>query len=189
MKKLAVVLLAIVCCVVLADSVYAVALQKGETVYVRSNLHVDGNTIFWHNMSIFRRIIPVGTPVKIEKSVGGRIVFNTPDSNKTYRVVADSKQWDKFFVKNKSEIGLDTVSPGKKGEIDKGKVSIGMTKQEVYASRGCPAYLAWGKTTEQSSFDSIMKSDKWYYMTNSRGHDLMVTFQNGNVVKIGGFEK
>ncbi|MDP3696879.1 MAG: hypothetical protein Q8R55_02495 [Candidatus Taylorbacteria bacterium] len=189
MRKLAFVLLAVVCCVSFIGSVYAAALEKGEMVYVRSNLHADGNVVFWHNMRIFKTVIPVGTEVKIERSSGGRTTFVTVDTTKTFRVVADTNQWDKFFVKERREIGLDRLSSSTKTKVENGEVVNGMTKEEVYASKGCPAYIAWGKTTEKKSLADIMQSDKWYYMNNSRGHDVMVTFENGAVVKTGGFEK
>ena len=64
-----------------------------------------------------------------------------------------------------------------------------MTKEAVYASKGCPAYYAWGKKTENYSINKIMRSDKWYYMTSSRERDVMVTFNNGVVVETGEFEK
>ena len=189
MRKLAFVLIAVVCCVSFIGSVYAAELQKGDMVYVRSNLRADGSTIFWHNMRIYKNLIPVGTEVKIHSCVGSRISFIVPDGKTTYRIVASANQWDKFFVKNKSEIRLDRVSSDTRSKIENCEVVNGMSKEEVYASKGCPAYLAWGKTTERSSLTDIMQSDKWYYMNNSRGHDVMVTFQNGVVVKTGGFEQ
>ncbi len=189
MNKLALALLAVVCCVSFIGSVYAATLEKGAVVYVRSNLHADGGTIFWHNMRILKTVVPVGTEVKIEKNSGARTTFVVVATNKTFRVVADADQWNKFFVRNKNEIGMENLSSDKRAEIEKGAVTVGMTKGEVYASKGCPAYMAWGKTTEKKSFDQIMQSDKWYYMNNSRGHDVMVTFVDGVVAKTGGFEK
>ena len=189
MRKLALVVLAVVCCVSFIGSVYAAALERGEMVYVRSNLHADGNTILWHNMRLYKTLIPVGTEVKIDRSAGWRTTFVTVDTNKTFRLVADANQWDKFFVKDKKEIGLERLSSDKKDQVEKGDVVVGMTKEEVFASKGCPGYIAWGKKTEKNSLNEIMQSDKWYYLTNSRGHDVMVTFANGVVVKTGGFEK
>ena len=189
MKKLALVLVAIVCCVSFIGSAYSSELVKGEAVYVRSNLHVDGNKIAWHNMRIFKTVIPVGTEVKIKGVMGGLITFVTTDTNKTYYVYADSRQWDRYFVKYKKDIGLENLSADKKDQVEKGGVVAGMSKEEVYASKGCPAYIAWGKTSEKNSLAEIMQSDKWYYMNNSRGHDVMITFGNGVVVKTGEFEK
>ncbi len=189
MKKLALMFLVVICCLSFIGSTYAAILEKGETAYARSNLRADGNTVFWHNMRIFKNLIPVGTEVKIEKSTGGSIGFIRIDTKKTYRIAADSNKWDKFFVKDKKEIGLEKLSPDKKEQVENGGVVAGMTKEEVYVSKGCPAYIAWGKTSERKSFAEIMQSDKWYYMNNSRGHDVMVTFANGIVVKTGGFEK
>ena len=189
MRKLALAVLVVVCGLGFIGSVYAAALEKGETVYTRSNLRLDGNTIFWHNMSALRGRLPVGTEAKIEKCTGGSIVFVTNDTNKSYRIAANSGKWNKFLVKDKKEIGLDGISSDKRSQIENGEAAAGMTKEAVYASRGCPAYIAWGKTSERKTFDDIMKSDTWYYMANSRGHSTMVTFADGIVAKTGGFEK
>jgi hypothetical protein len=189
MKKLVLVLLAVVCGVSFMGSAYAAVLAKGDIAYVRSNLHAEGSKIFWHNMRVFKNVIPVGTEVTIKGCTGNLITFVTNDTNKKYYLYADSKGWNKYFVKDKNEIGLNNISSDRRSQIDNGDVIDGMTKEEVYVSKGCPAYIAWGKTTEKKSFDEIMQSDKWYYMTNTRGHDVMVTFANGAVVKTGGFEK
>lgn len=189
MKKLALVLLAIVCCISFIGNTYAEALIKGDVAYVRSNLRAEGSKIVWHNMSSLKELIPVGTEVKIKGISGGLITFVTNDTNKTYYIYADSSKWNKFLVKDKKDIGLDGLSADQKTKVENGDVSLGMTKQEVYASKGCPAYRAWGKTTERDSLDDIMQSDKWYYNVSSRGHDVMATFENGVVVKTGGFEK
>ena len=189
MKRLALVLLAIVCCISFIGSVYAAPLVVGDKVYVRSNLRADGYLIVWHNMRLLKTVIPVGTEVKIEKVTWGVIEFLPTNTKKVYKVMADSNKWDKFFVKDKNDIGLEKLSSDKKDQVEKGDVVAGMTKEEVYASKGCPAYIAWGKTTEKNSLAEIMQSDKWYYMNNTRGHDVMVTFANGVVVKTGGFEQ
>jgi len=185
MKKLAFVLLVAVCCVSFISNTCAAALQKGDIVYVRSNLHANGGTIFWHNMKMYKTIIPAGTEVKMSS----RTTFVTVDTNKSFTVVANADQWDKFFVKDRNEIGLDKLSSDMKTTIDNCEVTNGMTKEEVYASKGCPAYIAWGLKTKDKSFADIMQSDKWYYNFNARGQDVMVTFQNGVVVKTGGFER
>ena len=189
MKRWALVLLVIVCFVSFMGSTYAAVLAQGDMVYVRSNLHVDGSKIFWHNMCSYRELVPVGTEVKIKGVSGDVITFVPTNAKKTYYVYADSNKWDKFFVKDKKEIGLEKLSPDRKGQVENGEVVNGMTKEEVYASKGCPAYLAWGKKTFKISFNEIIKSDKWYYMTNRHGQDVMVTFENGVVIKTGGFEK
>ena len=189
MKKLALVLLTVVCCISFIGSIYAAELAKGETVYARSNLRAEGNVVVWHNMKSEKTLILAGTELKIVSSGGERTMFTMVGSNKQFALKADAKQWDKFFVKDRNEIGLDKFSPDVKAKVMNCDVDKGMTKEEVYVSKGCPAYWAWGNKTERSSLNEIMRSDKWYYMTSSRGHDVMVTFANGVVVKTGAFEK
>ena len=189
MRKVALVVLAVVCCLGFVGSVCAAALEKGEAVYVRSNLRPEGSKMVWQNMSAMKGRIPIGTEVKIKAITGGVTTFVTVDTNKTYYAYINSGQLDKLFVKSKSDIGLENMSPDKRAMVENSEVAVGMTKGEVFASKGCPAYIAWGKTSESKSFDEIMQSDKWYYMTNSRGHDVMVTFSNGVAIKTGGYEK
>ena len=190
MRKLTFVLLAVICFFSSINSVSAATLARGDIVYARSNLRAQtSGEILWHNMRSFRGLVPVGTKVKIIQGAGSVITFVTIDTNKVYMVYANSSQWDKFFVKDKSEIGLDKFSPDMKAKVVNCEVVNDMTKEEVYASKGCPAYKAWGEKTFKISFNEIMKSDKWYYMTNRHGHDVMVTFANGVVVKTGEFEK
>lgn len=188
MRKLVLVLVAVGCCMSFVCSLYASTLQGG-VLFTRSNLRAEGTRIFWHNMSSLKAVIPVGTEVKSVTDVGGWIEFTVADGNKQYRLVVEPKYWDKYFVKNRNDLGLDKLSEAKKQQVMSSEVVVGMTKEEVYASKGCPAYIAWGKTTERNSLNEIMQSDKWYYMASSRGHDVMVTFGNGVVVKTGGFGK
>lgn len=189
MRRAILALLAVMCLIGFTVNAYAEGLVRGDIAYVRSNLRAEGYKIVWHNMSSLKGLIPVGTEVKIKGSSGGLITFVTNDTNKTYYIYASSERWDKFFVKNKKDIGLDGLSPDQKKQVENCDVLVGMTKDEVYASKGCPAYIAWGVKSESKSFAEIMQSDKWYYMTSSRGHDVMATFQDGKVIKTGGFEK
>lgn len=188
MKRAVFVLAVCACFIINIRSAYAEMLKVGDVVYARSNLRAKASTIFWHNMSSSPIVVPVGTEVKI-KATMEVIAFVTTDTNDWYGTDTKSKYWDRLFVKNRQDIGLEGLSADRKEQIKSGTVVVGMTKKEVYASKGCPAYSAWGKKTNNESLSEIMQSDKWYYMSNQRGKDVMVTFQDGAVVKIGGFEK
>ena len=62
---------------------------------------------------------------------------------------ADSNQWDKFFVKNKNEIGLDKFSPDTKARVMNCEVANGMTKEEVMHER-IPSLPCVGKKDLQN---------------------------------------
>lgn len=188
-RKLASITLMVISFASFIGGVYAAALARGDVVYARSNLRADGSKMFWHNMRSFWMSIPVGAEVRIERSDAGLMTFITTDTKKTFYLYADSGQWDKYFVKNKKEIGLERIAPGNKNFVAEGGVVMGMTKEEVYVSKGCPAYIAWGKKTEKNSLNEILKSDKWYYMDDKFCQDIMVTFVNGVVGDYGSFEK
>jgi 3D (Asp-Asp-Asp) domain-containing protein len=180
MKRNALLVLGVVCCLYFACSSYAAALQKDETLFTRSNLRAEKGIIEWHNMRAMPQVIPVGTEVKVAAVGGDKIVFVRRDDNKKYVLKANSAQWDKYFVKDRSEIGLEKFS-------GKSEVAIGMSKEEVYAAKGCPAYIAWGKKSFASSLSDVMQSNTWYYMVSSRGHDTLIKFENDVVVSIGGY--
>jgi hypothetical protein len=98
--------------------------------------------------------------------------------------VTNAAQWDKYFVKDKTQIGLEDFSSNEKDKIINGEVVTGMTKKEAYASRGCPAYIAYGIKSNASTFGDIMQSDTWYYMKTSRAKDVLVKFENSVVSSI-----
>lgn len=184
-----VILLTIFSFIILAFNAYAAVLQKGEKVFARSYLRVSGNILAWHNLSSARSVIPAGTEVKIITCKGQQIVFTKQDTGKKYRLVANSAQWDKYFVKDKNEIGLDSFSHGSDSHrsdshITKGELVTGMTKEEVYVAKGCPAYTAYGIKSYGLPLSDIMKSDTWFYMKDSRRHDKLVKFDKNVVVSL-----
>lgn len=159
--------------------------SAGDILYARSNLMVKGDTIFWHNMSGFKNMIPAGTEIDVSNFSRKAIVFSIPGKNKKYRLLAETGNYDKYFVKNKQDIGLEKISSDIMEKIKLKEISKGMTKDEVYISKGCPAYIAWGKESLRNSLKDIMSSDTWYYHKNSRVHDCSVQFKDGIVDSIG----
>ena len=104
-------------CLSFVHNACADTLQKGETVYARSNLRFDANKTYWHNMSSFPVKVRVGTEVKIVDYTGSAIAFDAKTTNKTLYIAAPSNKWGKFFVKNKNEIGLNKFSPDTKVKV------------------------------------------------------------------------
>lgn len=157
----------------------------GDTLYARSNLMVKGDTVFWHNMSGLKNMIPAGTEIKVLKFSGKAVIFSIPGKDKKYRLLAETEKYDKYFVKNKQDIGLEKISPDIMEKIKLKEISKGMTKNEVLISKGCPAYIDWREKSLRHSLEDIMKSDAWYYHINSRDHDCSVKFKDGVVDSIG----
>jgi len=157
------------------------SLKKEDVLFARYGLRGEGSAISFHNMSLLPVVIPVGTEVKVISVGKGKFVVQRTDNAKKYQVLAFSDFWDKFFVRNKNEIGLETLSAGKRTLVDNNQVIDGMTKEEVYLSKGCPAYIGYGVKSNMHSFEEVMKSDVWYYNVNSRLKDAVVTFEDGRV--------
>lgn len=176
--------------VVIADT-NSGEISKGMKFYTRINLkaHLKNNNtqtiiIYYHNMRSKKRLIPVGTAVEI-KHVGKKYIrFKIIDSNKKYKLKALSAHFDKYFVKTKEELKLEDISKEVMQEIKNMNVKRGMTKNEVYISRGCPSYIAYGKKSWGRSLDQVMQSDTWYYNFNRRRIEMVVKFKDDIVVEI-----
>ena len=166
---------------------------RGQELFTRTNLKVKGNVVFFHNMSKLKKSIPLGTAVTIMGTgryyEGGRdgsekIKFKVIESGKKYVLTDLPTVYRKYFVKNLQDIGIDDVSPEVKRNIKNMSIAPGMTKKEVYISKGCPAYIAHGEKSWGYTLDEIMESDAWYYNKDSRAREMIVLFDNGIVTKI-----
>ena len=140
--------------------------------------------IFFYNMSKVAGIIPAGTNAVITGSTAKIIKFKKEGDKKTYCITDCPAVYSKYFVSNKDEIGFETMSDKAKTAIKLMQVYEGMTKNEVFVSKGCPAYIAhgeksWGKTLEQ-----LMASNSWYYNADTRRREMIISFENGVVSTI-----
>ena len=190
MKKITTLVL----CVMFASALFSVSLLAndakdliGQTVFTRTNLKNQGRTIYFHNMSKTKGFIPVGTPVIIKSIAKDNIRFQLAEGDaecKTYIVKALSAYYDRYFVKSTAEIGLKKMSSSARGNIKTMVVVPGMTKEEVYVSRGCPAFIDWGVKSWAFPLDEIMESDTWYYNAGTSKIEMLVTFKNGVVAEI-----
>jgi len=178
MKKISLFLLVAFLVTEVFNAVYAEGLKKDDVLYARYGLRGEGNTIFYHNMSSCPIVIPLGTEVKVVGLNKDKITVQMVDDAKIYQILAFSNCWDKYFVRDKNEIGLESVSADKKISVKSSQVVEGMTKQEVYLSKGCPAYIGYAVKSYMHSFGEVMQSDVWYYNVNSRLKDAVITFKD-----------
>lgn len=181
------ILISLFCFTLLVSNAYAATLQKGASVFARSNLCANSCILTWHNLTLSPDVIPAGAEVKIIICKGQEIVFTKVDSNKRYKLVANSAQWDKYFTKDKNDVNLEKYSSEKKELVTKSQVAVGMTKEEVYLAKGCPAYIGHGIKSYNHPLSDIMQSNTWYYMKDSRRHEKMVKFEKDVVVSIGDY--
>ncbi len=157
---------------------------KGEKFITRTNLKYKGRIVYFHNMSKEGGIIPVGTPVTIKGTSGKTISFRIEGSEKTYKITDLCNVYSKYFVNNKNEIGLQDMRDKAKTAIKDMEIYEGMPKNEVFVSKGCPAYIgigekSWGKTLEE-----LMASNTWYYNLDTRRREMIVNFKNDKVSNI-----
>jgi len=153
----------------------------GKEAYTRTNLKADGAGIYFHNMTkIGKEIIPIGTAVVITAESKKYISFYVANDGKKYKLKVPASSYNKYFVEDRAP----TVNKYKKDAIGDMRVSTGMTKQEVYMSRGCPAWIALGKKSYFCTLTQVMESDNWFYNRDKRKGEMTVHFENGIVSKI-----
>lgn len=157
---------------------------KGQTLCARSNLKAKGRTVYFHNMTKEKDVIPVGSEATIVSTGNRTIKFKVPGSDKTYRLTDQPAVYAKYFVKDKSELGLDKLSPQMKQTIDNMEVNEGMTKDEVLMSKGCPAYIGYGIKSWGHTLGELMASNTWYYNQDTKKRDMIVSFEDDKVTNI-----
>ena len=201
MKKMLVVVLCATFTVVLfSEALLAIDkgqefFTKGQKLFTRTNLRTNGEKIFFHNFSLSPGFIPVGTSLIVKKvgrtnSVSKKVVgkdtiqFQLIDNLKTYTLKVLPEHYDKYFVEDIKEIELENINNDAMLKIKEMTVAPGMTKKEVYISRGCPSYIAYGDISLSHTLDQIMKSDTWYYNSKKRSIEMLVKFENNVVVEI-----
>lgn len=181
MKRVLSIILAIFIGMTFFVASYAEVIKKNDILFARYGLRGEGSAIYFHNMNTMAVLIPLGTEIKVIGTRKEQIIVQRVDNGKKYHVYALSDFWDKFFVHNKNDIGMERVSKDKITLVENNQVIEGMTKEEVYLSKGCPAYIGYGVKSMAHSFEEVMKSDNWYYNVSSRKRDAVITFENGKV--------
>jgi hypothetical protein len=187
MKRYGLSVVCLICALLFFSSVSFASegsLVKGEQFFTRTNLKHEGKMIYFHNMSKEKDIIPVGTPVTIKSTSSKTIKFKMGDGEKIYRITDSPAVYSKYLVSNKDEIGLQNMNDKAKTDVKDMQIYEGMTKNEVFVSKGCPAYIgvgekSWGKTLEQ-----LMASNTWYYNMDTRRREMIISFQNDVVSSI-----
>ncbi|MBL7130936.1 MAG: hypothetical protein ISS45_06015 [Candidatus Omnitrophica bacterium] len=184
MKKMIILML----CAMLASGVLSNSLSamdakaiEGEELFTRTNLKAQGSKVFFQNMSKLKGFIPVGTAVGITKVGKQYIKFKVLDTGKQYKLEALSDFYDRYFVKNIDDVGLQNINEKTMQYVNNMQVEPGMTKEEVYISRGCPAFIGWGIKSWFATLDEIMSSNTWYYNAGTSKIEMLVIFENGVV--------
>jgi hypothetical protein len=156
-------------------------ISQGQTVYNRVGFRTYGdNVIYYSNRYVGGTFIPAGSECVIQDVAKGAITFTfngeqyllvdwigdvSAESVKTY--------FEKFFSKNRSEVGLDMVSPDFREDIQEGFIKEGMTKHEVLLSIGYPAYLGKNDPTYNHDRELILSHNDWYYFKGRRTKILL----------------
>jgi len=159
---------------------------KGQRLYTRTNLMRDGKIIYFHNMRRSKGSFPVGTEVIITGGTGwgNQIVFKLARNNWMYFLKVPPEEYKKYFVEDISEIGLQDLGDEALKNIKNMSIVPGMTKEEVYISRGCPAYIGYGVKSWGRTLSQVMESDTWYYHRTTMKKEMLVKFNSDVVAEI-----
>ena len=150
-------------------SMKAVSQFQGQTVFNRVGLrpfkkNIISFTSYYHKGAL----IPAGTECRIKSISGGKIIFFA--KGKKYKLQDWLISWgsenvklsfDKFFTKNRDEIGLSNINPVFHDSVMSGVEEIGMTKEEVLLCLGYPAYLAKKDPTNDDGREYILSLNEW----------------------------
>lgn len=91
--------------------------------------------------------------------------------------------FNKFFVKNKNEVGLDKINRDFLDNIISGIAEVGMNKKEILLSLGYPGYLGRKNPTIDDDRDFILLQDDWYYL-RGRWAKALLKFRAGKLYLI-----
>ena len=155
--------------------------SQGQTVFNKVGLRTYGeNVIYYSNRYFGGTFIPAGSECIIQDISRDSIKFTF---NGEEYVLADwicdvsavnvKQSFEKFFSKDKSEIGLEEVNPDFREHVQEGFVKEGMTKQEVLLSIGYPAYLGVKDPTYDDDREFILSHSDWYYFKGRRTKILL----------------
>lgn len=174
MRKFAGVLLAVLLGCSVATEAFADLLQKGDVVYAMYGMRGRDKEIYWHNMRALPVLVPAGTRATVVASTYGDISFQVGAVE--YHLTATAIQWGKYFAKNIKAVNLEKASLE--------NIAEGMSKEDVYVIKGCPAYVGSNIKSDRKSLDQVLKRDVWYYSNTTARIDTVVVFSNGKVQSI-----
>ena len=155
--------------------------SEGQRVFNRVGFRTyRENVIYYTNRYVGGTLIPAGSECVIQDMSGDTIKFTF--NGEQYALVewigdvsAENVKpfFEKFFSKNRSEIGLDKVNPAFRELVQEGFVKEGMSKEEVLLSIGYPAYLGVKDPTYDDERKLILSQNDWYYFKGRRTKILL----------------
>ena len=155
--------------------------SEGQRVFNRVGFRTyRENVIYYTNRYVGGTLIPAGSECVIQDMSGDTIKFTF--NGEQYVLVewigdvsAENVKpfFEKFFSKNRSEIGLDKVNPAFRELVQEGFVKEGMSKEEVLLSIGYPAYLGVKDPTYDDERKLILSQNDWYYFKGRRTKILL----------------
>lgn len=162
------------------DTTSGMETMTGKEVFNRVNFRtLEGNIIVSSNHYYGGIFIPVGTKCLIKIMSKKKIIFYA--GGREYTLVnwlgnpSEGDFWlffSKFFVEDRSKIGLESINPVFSESVRSGIAEINMTKEEILMSLGYPAYLGRDPTYQYSRAFILYQND-WYYLTDRKTRVLL----------------
>lgn len=169
---------------------------EGRVVYNRINFRIiEENKIWFTNLFHSGMLLPAGNSCTIKDISRRSITFEYDSGNgnkRTYKLTdwligkndGDIElSFHKFFVENRTDVGLDKIRPEFYDGVISGNEELGMNKEEVLICSGYPAYIGRKDPTNNDSREYILEQNDWYYL-RSKFDKHLFTFMGGELYKI-----
>jgi hypothetical protein len=142
--------------------------------FTRVGLRPEGKVLQSSNFLVLPAILKPGTKAQVaaysstqvEVKVGGVTYIMYPYRGSTFETNEEdiTHFLGKYFVDREEDLKLDELGdPELTADVKSGRWIKGMTKAQVYASIGPPAFIDQQNPATNLSYETIMASDQWTY--------------------------
>jgi hypothetical protein len=167
--------------------------MENKTVYNRVpfRTYQADNLVLYTNRFHGGLYIPAGSACIIKNISNDSILFIVDDKkyvlvhwtvHRTAENITES--FEKFFLKDKSEVGLGKINPKFRPSVSAGIAEIGMSKEEVLLTIGYPAFLGVKDPTFDDSREVILSRNDWYYYSKTTKADKLLRFKGERLYKM-----
>lgn len=145
------------------------------------------------NFLLSGQVIPAGTPVVVKGvshkffilDINGLEFKLRPEQGHAWSLVMAPDILRKFVGPRPPRLPENYTSLIMNPKV----IPAGLTRQEVIAVYGYPAYIAPGVSTENLTRDQIMAAENWYYFLNAWRIRARIAFDENGKTLPGGFRR
>lgn len=144
--------------------------DQGKPKFVRCTLRPNGQNLYASNyIAAFPATVKAGSPATVTRYTVNGVDLKINQIDYQMQPITAPFGTDpavfmkKFFVNTEAELGLDSIDPARRKNIENGIWQIGMTKEEIYAALGPPNWIDNGIDATNLTLEQIMDRNRWEY--------------------------